>query len=298
MKHERNMLIAFLLNLFFSIFEIAGGLLTGSVAIASDAVHDLGDAISIGISYGMERISKKKPDKTFTYGYGRYSVIGGMITTIILLFGSVTVIANAVVKLIHPGEIHSEGMILFAVVGVLVNFCAAYFTRSGETINQRAVNLHMLEDVLGWAVVLVGGIVIRFTGFVFLDPLLSIGVATFILVHSGRNLRDGLSILLERVPEEICLEKMKEHLLEIEGVEDVHHMHIWSMDGKHHYATMHLVVTREPELTKERVKDELREYGIVHTTLEIERPEEQCHERNCAIEHMTKVGHCCHHHHK
>ncbi len=291
------MLIAFLLNLFFSVFEIAGGLLTGSVAIASDAVHDLGDAVSIGISYGLERMSKKRPDETYTYGYGRYSMLGGLITTLILIFGSLAVIGNAIAKLIRPGEIRSEGMIFFAILGVAVNFCAAYFTRSGETVNQKAVNLHMLEDVLGWAVVLIGGIVIRFTGFVFLDPLLSIGVAVFILVHSGRNLRDSLGILLERAPKQICTEEIKEHLLKIAEVKEVHHIHIWSMDGKNHYATMHLMVNSEEEDVKDRVREELRKFGIVHTTLEIERPGEHCHERECAVENAPALGHCCHHHH-
>lgn len=297
MKQERNMLMAFLLNLLFSVFEIVGGLLTGSVAVASDAVHDLGDAVSIGISYGLERMSKKKPDERYTYGYGRYSVVGGLITTLILIFGSIAVIGNAMVKLVHPGELYSEGMILFAMVGVVVNFCAAYFTRSGETINQKAVNLHMLEDVLGWAVVLIGGIVIRFTGFVFLDPLLSIGVAVFILVHSTKNLRDGLGILLERAPGQICAETMKEHLLEIAEVEEVHHIHIWSMDGKNHYATMHLVVHSDGEDVKDKVREELRKFGIVHTTLEMERPGEHCHLRECAVENKPVLGHCCHHHH-
>ena len=292
------MLMAFLLNLFFSVFEIVGGVLTGSVAIASDAVHDLGDAVSIGISYGLERMSTKKPDTTFTYGYGRYSVVGGMITTTILILGSVAVIGNAIGKLVHPGEIHSAGMILFAVVGVAVNFCAAYFTRNGETVNQRAVNLHMLEDVLGWAVVLVGGIVIRLTGFVFLDPILSIGVAVWILIHSGRNLKDGMNILLERIPEQISAEEIKGHLLGIAGVENVHHMHIWSMDGRNHYATLHLVVAAENEAVKDRVKEELREHGIVHSTLELERPGEHCNERYCDIEHTSTLSHCHHHHHK
>lgn len=296
MKHERNILIAFLLNLIFSVFELVGGVLTGSVAIASDAVHDLGDAVSIGMAYVLERMSKKKPDDAYTYGYGRYSVLGGLITTMILIFGSVVVIGNAIGKLVHPGEIHSDGMILFAVAGVVVNFCAAYFTRSGETVNQRAVNLHMLEDVLGWTVVLVGGIIIRMTGFVLLDPVLSIGVAVFILIHSVRNLKKALGILLERAPEEIRMEEVQEHLLGITGVEDVHHMHIWSLDGRHHYATMHLVVAGCVHEVKDKVREELCEHGIIHVTMEVEHSGEHCHEKSCSVELCPSIGHCHHHH--
>ena len=161
MKTEKNILIAFLLNLFFSVFEFAGGLFTGSVAIVSDAIHDMGDAASIGISYFLEKKSKKLPDETHTYGYARYSVIGSVITTLILLVGSCFVVYNAIGRIIVPTKIHYDGMILFAIVGVAVNFCAALFTREGDSLNQKAVNLHMLEDVLGWAVVLVGAVVMR-----------------------------------------------------------------------------------------------------------------------------------------
>ena len=177
MKTEKNILTAFLLNLFFSIFEFIGGMLTGSVAILSDSVHDIGDAASIGIAYFLERKSKQDPDEIYTYGYTRYSVMGGVITSLVLLLGSVMVIYNAVVRMIEPAEIHYDGMILFAVIGVFVNAGAAFFTREGGSLNQKAVNLHMLEDVLGWAVVLVGALIMRFTDLAVLDPLLSMATA-------------------------------------------------------------------------------------------------------------------------
>ena len=155
MKTEKNILIAFILNLAFSIFEFVGGALTGSVAIVSDAVHDLGDAVSIGASWLLERKSKKQPDEVYTYGYRRFSVMGSLITTVILLVGSGIVIYNAIERIINPVEINYNGMILFAVIGAVVNLIAAFVTKDGDSINQRAVNLHMLEDVLGWLAVLV-----------------------------------------------------------------------------------------------------------------------------------------------
>ena len=160
-KLPRNILTAFILNLAFSVFEFIGGIYTGSIAVISDAVHDIGDAASIGISYFLEKKSKRQPDAAFTYGYMRYSVIGSVITTMILLVGSAVVAYNAVGRIITPVAINYNGMILFAVVGVCVNFAAAFFTREGDSLNQKAVNLHMLEDVLGWLVVLVGAVVIR-----------------------------------------------------------------------------------------------------------------------------------------
>ena len=194
MKTERNILIAFILNLAFSIFEFIGGAVVGSVAIISDAVHDIGDAASIGISYFLERKSKKQPDKTHTYGYMRYSVIGGVITTVILLLGSAAVIYNAILRIMSPVEINYDGMIIFAIVGAAVNLLAAFFTREGDSINQKAVNLHMLEDVLGWVLVLVGAVVMRFTDISIIDPLMSIGVAVFILINAVKNLKEVVSV--------------------------------------------------------------------------------------------------------
>jgi len=297
MKTEKNILIAFILNLAFSIFEFVGGILTGSVAILSDAVHDVGDAASIGTSFFLERKSKRQPDKTHTYGYARYSVIGGVITTLILLLGSATVIWHAVDRILAPTPINYDGMILFAVVGVCVNFLAAMLTREGGSLNQRAVNLHMLEDVLGWVVVLVGAVVMRFTDFSLLDPILSIGVAIFILVNAVKNLREVLDLFLEKTPHGIDVEEICEHLTHVEGVLDVHHVHVWSMDGQSNYATMHVVARGDGHEIKEKIREELREHGIGHATLELEAEGEDCGAEHCHVDHESHAGHHHHHHH-
>ena len=298
MKTERNILIAFILNLFFSVFEFVGGIITGSVAIISDAVHDVGDAASIGVSYFFEKKSKKQPDENYTYGYARYSVVGGLVTTVVLLLSSVIVIYNAVGRIIYPTEINYSGMIIFAAVGVVVNFCAALFTRDGESLNQKAVNLHMLEDVLGWAVVLVGAVVMRFTDFAWIDPLMSVGVSVFILVNAVRNLREVMVLFLEKTPENIEVTEIKKHLEAIDGVEDIHHIHLWSLDGHNHYATMHIVTNSEPHTIKEKVREELSEHGINHVTIEIETVNEHCHEKECRVEAHTGPCHSHHHGHK
>ena len=297
MKTERNILIAFILNLIFSVFEFVGGLFTGSVAIVSDAVHDVGDAASIGISFFLEKKSKRQPDDKFTYGYARYSVIGSVITTLILLFGSAAVVYNAVGRILNPTKINYDGMIIFAVVGVLVNFAAALFTREGDSLNQKAVNLHMLEDVLGWAVVLVGAIVMRFTDLAVIDPIMSIGVAVFIFINAIRNLKAALDLFLERTPRGIDVGELRGHLLELEGVLDVHHVHIWSMDGHSNYATMHVVAKGEPHVIKDKVRQELLEHGIAHATLELEAEGEHCHDEHCHVEFSAPSGHHHHHHH-
>ena len=296
MKTERNILVAFLLNLFISVFEFVGGIVTSSVAIMSDAVHDMGDAASIGVSYFLEKRAKRAPDDSHTYGYARYSVIGGVITTLILLVGSIAVIANAVLRIFEPVEINYNGMIIFAVVGTLVNLFAALFTREGDSINQRAVNLHMLEDMLGWIVVLIGAIAMRFTDFYLLDPIMSIGVALFILVSAVRNLRSVLDVFLEKTPNGVSVAEIKEHVCEIDGVIDAHHIHVWSMDGYSNYATMHVVTDQDAHKVKAAVREELREHGIDHVTLEIESEGEECGEVSCHVEHHSD-SHGHHHHH-
>lgn len=296
MKTEKNILIAFLLNLGFSVFECIGGMVTGSVAILSDAVHDLGDAASIGLSYLLEKKSKKQPDQTYTYGYARFSVMGSVITTAVLLLGSLMVMASALHRLMKPQAIHYDGMILLAVVGVAVNLGAVFFTRGGETLNEKAVNLHMLEDVLGWVMVLLGAVTMRWTGFTLLDPLMSMGVAVFILVHAVRHLGTAVDLFLEKTPRGMDVEAIKRHVAEIDGVTDVHHIHLWSMDGHRHCATMHVVTCGDSCRVKEAIRSTLRKDGITHVTLELEAPNEHCRDLCC---HVAADAHAAgqHHHH-
>ena len=296
MKADKSILAAFLLNLAFSILEFVGGILTGSVAILSDAVHDIGDAASIGISFFLEKKSLRPPDRKYTYGYARFSVIGSLITTLVLLFGSVVMIYNAIGRIITPTRIHYDGMILLAIVGVCVNFLAALLTHGDGSLNQRAVNLHMLEDVLGWVVVLLGGIVMRFTDIPLLDPILSIGVSVFILVNALRNLKEILELFLEKAPCDIDVARIQSQVARIEGVMDVHHIHLWSMDGQLSLATMHIVTDRDACEMKEKIRKTLQVLGIDHVTLELETKEEHCRQRQCA----GTAAKCCahgHHHH-
>lgn len=296
MKTEKNILIAFLLNLSFSIFEFWGGIITGSVAIVSDAIHDIGDAASIGISYFLEKKSKKHPDDTFTYGYTRLSVLGSLITTLVLLVSSVVMILNAIGRIIAPTGIHYNGMILFAVVGVFVNLCAAFFTRGKGSLNQKAVNLHMLEDVLGWIVVLIGAVVMRYTDLSIIDPVMSICVSLFILIHVFKNLKEITDLFLEKIPSNIKVEDIKKHIENIDGIINVHHMHIRSIDGLNHMATMHIVTDDDPQKIKKAVREELHEHGIAHITIEIESSTEKCYEPHCHIG-TIKTSSCGHHHH-
>ena len=296
MKSERSILIAFLLNLAFSLFEFFGGIFTNSVAIISDAVHDIGDAISIGVSYFLEKVSKRNPDDIYTYGYVRYSVMASVITTVILLTGSIMVIYNSILRLMNPVSINYDGMIIFAILGVIVNFLAVYFTKEGNSLNQRTVNLHMIEDVLGWIVVLVGAIIMKFTNILVIDSILSIAVSLFIFIHALKNLKFILELFLEKIPNNVSIDDIKSNLLKLSGIKDVHHIHVWSIDGIHNYATMHIVVDDFSKKMKDRIRDNLKDEGIFHVTMEFESSDEKCMEENCIIDVDSVKCHDHHHH--
>ena len=294
MKTERNILVAFVLNLIFSIFELFGGLFTGSIAILSDSLHDIGDALSIAVAYFLEKKSKKGIDNTHTYGYIRYSVLGGIITSIILVVGSIMVIYESIKRIITPVSISYDGMIIFAIFGVVINFVASMYTRKGDSINQKAVNLHLFEDVLGWIVVLIGSIIMKFTDIKFIDPILSIFVSLFILISALKNIKVIIDLFLEKTPKNVNIEEIKKHLMDIEGVKDIHHIHVRSIDGYTNFASMHVVVEEYNMDIKKKVKEELLEHGINHSTVELELLGEDCEDENCNIK--ANESHKHHHH--
>lgn len=298
-KSTRNMLFAFLLNFGFAAIELVGGILTNSISIISDAIHDLGDSASIGTSLILEKKSEKKPDAKFTYGYLRYSVIGALLTSVILLVGSFFVIYNSICRFISPAEVNYDGMLILAIIGTVVNGLAALKTAHGKSLNEKTLSLHMLEDVLGWLAILVGSIVIKFTNWHFIDPILSLAIAVFILYHAFGHIKEVFDVILEKAPEEISSEHILQSLSEIEDVKDVHHLHLWTLDGNLHYATLHAVISEhstpsEFEEIKHHIRHELEHHGITHCTIELEY--HHCGEAHCEVNHTEHHG-CQHHHH-
>ncbi len=285
MKTEKNIFIAFILNFFFSIFEFIGGILTNSFAIMSDALHDFGDAISIGISLILEKKARKLADNKSSYGYTRYSVVGSLITTTILLLSSVVIIVKAITRVLNPATINYDGMIMFAVLGLVINAISMYLTRHKENLNQKAVNLHMLEDVLGWIVVLVGAIIIKFSNLTIIDPILSIIVSLFIIIFAIKNLKEIFSVLLDKTPQNIKLDVIKEKILGINGVIDAHHLHVWSVDGINLCSTMHVKISNNTSQSdlKRKVKHLLEDFNINHSVIEIELEDEFCTEVCCNL---------------
>lgn len=283
----KNITVAFLLNLFFAVIEVIGGLLTNSVAILSDAVHDFGDSLSLGVAWYLQKVSNKKGDNRFSYGYKRFSLLGSIFISVVLIVGSVFIIMESVKRFAEPQQAHAGGMIIMAIFGVIVNGAAVLKLRLGRSHNERAVMLHMMEDVLGWIAVLIGGAIMHFWDLPFIDPLLSAGISVWVLYNVYRNLTATITIMLQEVPKEIDLELLKKEIMTLEGVESLHDLHLWTLDGQEHIMSLHLVVkegvTHESiNTTKSLLKELAAKEGINHVTIEVELSNEasDCHYLN------------------
>jgi cobalt-zinc-cadmium efflux system protein len=278
---SKNIKAAFFLNLLFAIIELIGGWYTNSMAILSDALHDLGDSLSLGVSWYFEKISKKERDSNFSYGYKRFSVLGAIVNSIILTTGSILIVIEAIPRLFDPVMPKTEGMMLLAIGGLIVNGIAAYRLSKGHSLNERVVYLHLMEDVLGWAATLIVALVLHFKAIPLLDPLLSILIAGYVLFNVYRNIKASISIILQVTPEEIDPECIENAIKAIPEVMDVHDCHIWTMDGDYHILSIHVVISNALDLSqiselKERIKTKLKDHKIDHITLEFEIPEENC----------------------
>lgn len=277
----KNIKVAFFLNLGFTILEIIGGFYVNSVSILSDALHDLGDSLSLGISWYLHNRSKKEADNKFTFGYSRFSILGALINSVVLMGGSVYVIIEAVKRLIHPETSDAKGMLIFAIIGIAVNGYAAFKLSHGTSLNERVVSWHLIEDVLGWAAVLVVSIVMLFTDAPYLDPALSIAITLFILYNVVKRLRETFVILLQGTPEGIDPEKIKMEILAIPNIASLHNMNVWSLEGESHVFTAHIKLNSVTGFTqvldaKRKVKDLLKKYPFSQYTIEVELTDEMC----------------------
>jgi len=283
---ESNLKMAFWLNAVFALIEIAGGIFTNSIAILSDAFHDLGDSVALGLAWYFQRISTKQRDDIYTYGYKRYSLVGATISAIILLIGSVIIISEAIPRLIAPEPVHTQGMMYLAIVGIIINGLAMFRLKKGHTQNEKVISIHLLEDVLGWVAVLVASIIMKFYDVPILDSLLSLMITAFILFRVFGNMRHTFRIFMQATPSKEQVEHFKSNLAIIKGIIDIHDMHFWTMDGSYNIASLHVSVdpqmtVSETELVKLEVRTFLEKEGFAHTTIEIEPGGKLCELQDC-----------------
>jgi cobalt-zinc-cadmium efflux system protein len=281
--HSKNQRIGwtFFLNVTFTIIEFIGGWLTNSTAIMADAVHDLGDSLSIGFAWILSYFSDKQPSEKFSYGYRRLSLFGALVNSIVLIVGSIWVLFEAIPRLANPEMPMVEGMFALALLGVAVNGYAVFKLKAGETLNEKVLTWHLLEDALGWVAVLIVSIVLYFFELPILDPLLSIGFTLFILFNVMKSLKTTLTLFLQATPDQEVHANVKSSLLAYPEIKGIHHMHFWSLDGESHVLTAHLELSQNLQVNeliklKKNIAASLSDYHLAHTTLEFELPDETC----------------------
>ncbi len=281
-----NIKVAFFLNLGFTVIEIIGGIYTNSLAILSDALHDLGDSFSLGLAWYFEKISQKGRDQRFSYGYRRFSLLGAIINSVVLITGSILILSVAIPQLFDPAATNVEGMIVLAFFGVLVNGAAAFRLSRGSTLNEKAVAMHLLEDVMGWVAVLIGAVVMYFFDLPIIDPLLSILISLFIIYNVIKNLKKSFHIILQGTPENLDVDSLEQKLQSIAEVMEIHDCHAWTLDGQYNVLSLHLVLDKDYSLTeqaviKSKVRELLAEDSVTHLTVEFECKDEHCEMREC-----------------
>lgn len=298
MKTKYAVWLAFLLNLSFAIVEFIAGGIFGSSAVLADSVHDFGDAIAIGISAFLESISNRKEDSHYTLGYKRFSLLGAMVTAVILMTGSGMVILENVSKLFHPQPINDEGLLWLGIIAISVNLLASLVIRKGQTKNESILSLHFLEDTLGWLAVILMAIVLRFTDWYILDPLLSLAISFFILSKAIPRFWSTLKIFLDAVPEGVDIKQVKNDLEQLDNVASINQLNLWTMDGLEKNAIVHVCLehVKHIEVCKESIRDLLKESGFQNVTIEVDEDlaTHRAHKRN--IEELEAESEQQHHH--
>jgi len=275
MKAKYTVWIAFFLNLSYAIVEFIAGGIFGSSAVLADSVHDLGDAIAIGISAFLETISNREEDRQYTLGYKRFSLLGALVTAVILIIGSILVILENITKLFNPQPVNDEGILWLGVIAVSINVLASLVVRKGKTKNESILSLHFLEDTLGWLAVILMAIILRFTDWYILDPLLSLVISIFILTKAIPRFWSALKIFLDVVPEGVETGALEKDLEALINVKSVNQLSIWSMDGLENNAIIHLCLEDWEQMiaTKNQVRQLLEERGIQNITIEVDASE-------------------------
>ena len=300
MKTKHAVWLAFFLNLSYAIVEFIAGGLFGSSAVLADSVHDMGDAIAIGVSPFLETISNREEDSHYTLGYKRFSLLGAMVTAVILMTGSVLVILGNITKLFHPQAVNDEGILWLGIIAISVNVIASLVVRKGKTKNESILSLHFLEDTLGWVAVILMAIVLRFTDWYILDPLLSLVISIFILSKAIPRFWSTLKIFLDAVPEGVDIKQVKSDLEQLDHVASLNQLNLWTMDGLEKNAIVHVCLKEieQMELCKESIRSKLKDCGFQNITIEIDADlaSHQTHKRNMEeLEAVQNHGHEHHH---
>ncbi len=262
------------LNAAFVIVEFVLGFISGSLGLVSDAGHNLGDTASLILALFALTLASKAPTSNYTYGLSKGTILVSLVNAVILMVAVVLIIIECIEKFANPQPVNGNFIIIVAAVGVIINGVTAWlFVKDKDKdLNVKGAYLHMAMDALVSVGVVVSGVLIKFTGWYIIDPIIGLIVAVIIVVSTWDLLKDSLRLVLDGVPEGIDVEQIKSAIQEIEGVEDCHHLHIWALSTTQNAMTAHIVVKEgaDPEKVKHNIKQKLESYNINHATIETE----------------------------
>ena len=275
----RNIKTATLLNFGFTLIEFIGGALTNSLAIMADALHDLGDTAILFTSWKVEQAAHRRPDWKRSFGYRRLSLLAAFLNAVILVGGSLIILIQAVGRLFNVQPVHAQGMIGLAIFGITINLLASLRLHKGESLNEKILSWHLLEDVLGWAAILASAIIIHFFQIYIIDPIITLIFSAFILWGVWRNSKELFNIFLEGVPAQKDLAAIINAIEQINGIKKVYDAHLWSLDGHHNIFTVEAVIAgglEKQQRIKREIEKILEAQKITHSTIELnQRPDKK-----------------------
>ncbi len=285
---NKAFIIGISLNFIFVIAEVVAGLITHSLSLLSDAGHNLADVGTLALSLLAFRLMKVKSNEHFSYGYRKTSILAALFNAVLLLVSIGAIIYEAIQRFLHPEPVPGLIISIVAGIGIFINATTAllFFRNKEKDINIKSAYLHLISDAVVSAALVVGGIVIIYTGWFWIDSALSVVVAIVILITSWGLLRDSLRLSLDAVPANVKIDKLKAVALKIDGVKDLHHIHVWAISTTENALTAHLVVNKtvsieNEQLIKRGLRHELLHQNVHHVTLETEWEGELCSEAAC-----------------
>lgn len=270
-KASDNLAFVFFINLTFNIIVILGGLATNSMAILADCIHDMSDTISMALAWVLEKIAQKGATDKYSYGYQRFSILGAVITSVFVIVMAFFILQESIPRIFSPEGVDGGGMLVIAIIGLVFKSVSVYRLHGGETFNEKAILYHLLGDIFEWIAILILSILIIFWDVSFLDPFVSIGIAIWLIFNLGRTLFKSVEVLLQKVPDNVDLSILKDEILEINGINSINNIHLWSLDGIDSILTLKLNVDGEMESKiKEEIYNIASRYHIVDITVEYE----------------------------
>jgi cobalt-zinc-cadmium efflux system protein len=278
-KSKKTLWITLMLTLFFTIVEVVGGLLSNSLALLSDSAHMISDVFALGLSMTAIYMATRKPTQKYTFGFLRFEIIASFLNGLALAIIAIGIFIEGIKRMINPQEVDLQLMLIIASIGLVVNIVLTVIlsrsTKEEENLNVKSALWHFIGDLLSSVGVITSAILIHFTGIYFFDPLISMVIGGIIFTGGAKIIRESLAVLMESVPEKFDLDHIREEISQVEGVEDVHELHLWAVTTDHYSLTAHVFIQEniQPFCVIMAINHLLKtKYGIAHSTIQIEDP--------------------------